>query len=313
MTIEISSFHKHKRLSVVQFRTMPNNTFEYISGAQAVKDDLIQVKEASDTGSVNNLHLYNLSDKYVFFMDGDILTGAKQNRVLNTSVLIAPNTKINLPVSCVEQGRWNAVSDKFNTSGWLSPQKLRAKKSRAVDESLKQSEGHMASQGEVWNDVADYSTAFSVKSPTMSLTDVYDKKKEDFDSFIKNYPADSGANGLAIFTDRELLNIDLFNRKDIYLEYYPRILKSAAMEIAALKEKENEITEAEAKYKTVELFDNLEKMKYTEHRGAGVGSEKRFEKDNLTGFELSFKNHLIHLTLLNLGETKHGERRPGIY
>ncbi len=313
MQLEISSFHKHKRLSVVQFRSIPNNTLDYISGAEAVKNDLIQVKEVSHDGSVNNLHLFNLSGSYVFFMDGDILTGAKQNRVLNTSVLIAPNTKINLPVSCVEQGRWNAVSEKFNTSGFLSPQKLRARKSKAVDKSLNENEGFKASQGEVWDDVESYSIAFKVKSSTMSLTDVYDSKKEDFDSFAENFPADKEANGLAVFTDQELLNIDLFNRTDIYHEYYPRILRSAAMEVAALDDKPNEITESEAKYKTDVLFDDLEKMKYTIHHGAGVGKEKRFEGDVLTGFELSFKSSMVHLALLNLEEPDNGKRRQRIY
>ena len=50
-------------------------------------------------------------------------------------------------------------------------------------------------------------------------------------------------------------------------------------------------------------------MDYTKHSGAGIGEEKRYDEDNLTGFELSYKNHLIHLTMLNLGESKNGERR----
>ncbi len=300
MQVEISSFHKHKRLSVVQFRSIPANTIEYMSGAEAVKSDLIQVKEVSIAGSVNNLHLFNLSDRHVFFMDGDILTGAKQNRVLNTSVFIAPNSKINLPVSCVEQGRWNAISDKFSAADYLTPQKLRARKAKAVDVSLKAKEGFRAQQGEVWDDVESYSTAYSIKSPTMNLTDVFDRKKADFDTFAKNFPVDEGANGLAIFTDRELLNIDLFNRTDIYREYYPRILRSTAMEVSALKDKVNEITEAEAGYKTADLFDNLEKMDYTVHPGAGIGTERRFDGNNLTGFELSYRGSLIHLALLNL-------------
>jgi len=89
MEIRINSFQKFRRLSVVQYTAEPANTINYISGPAAVKNDLIQVKEIDQAGSVNDLILFNLSDQYVFFMDGDILAGAKQNRVLNTSVLNA--------------------------------------------------------------------------------------------------------------------------------------------------------------------------------------------------------------------------------
>jgi hypothetical protein len=300
MQVRVVSFQKHKRLSIVQFLTAQQNTFEYISGPKAINEDQIQVKEVSQSGSVNNLFLFNLSNMYVFFMDGDILTGAKQNRVLNTSVMVAPNSKITLPVSCVEQGRWSAISDKFNTSDYISPQKLRAKKSRAVEENLRFERSHMAEQNEVWNDVESYSVAYKVKSPSMSLSDVFDSKKEDFDGFVKKFPVNHDANGLAIFTDKQLLNVDIFNRTDVYQEYFPKILRSTAMEVSQLKEKGNEITEAEAAFKTVNLFDNLEKIEYTVHPGVGVGEEKRFDSKELTGFELNFKNHLIHLTLLNL-------------
>lgn len=308
MQVRVVSFQKHKRLSIVQFLTAQQNSFEYISGPKAIQEDLIQVKEVSQSGSVNNLFVFNLSDKYVFFMDGDILAGAKQNRVLNSSVLLAPNSKITLPVSCVEQGRWIAISDKFSTSDYISPQKLRAKKSRSVDESLRLERRHMAEQNEVWNDVENYSIAYKIKSPTMSLSDVFESKKEDFEEFVKKFPVNHDANGLAIFTDKQLLNVDLFNRTDIYQEYYPKILRSTAMEISHLKDKGNEITDAEAAFKTVNLFDNLEKIEYTVHPGVGVGEEKRFDSKELTGFELNFKNHLIHLTLLNLEKENAGQR-----
>jgi hypothetical protein len=136
MQVRVVSFQKHKRLSVVQLLTAQQNTVDYISGPKAIKEDLIQVKEVSESGSVNNLFVFNLSDKYVFFMDGDILMGAKQNRVLNTSVLLAPNSKITLPVSCVEQGRWSRVSAKFMNSDYITPLKVRAGKSRNVSENV---------------------------------------------------------------------------------------------------------------------------------------------------------------------------------
>jgi hypothetical protein len=302
MQITTLSFQKSKRLSVVQFSSLSKNTFDYISADIAMKSNFIEVKEISKEGEVNTLFLINHSEKFVFLMDGDILQGAKQNRVLNTSVLVAPNSKINLPVSCVEQGRWNYVSNKFDTSEYISPQKLRAKKAESVKESLRSKRKYFADQGEVWDDVSDYSMVYNVASPSMNLSDVFENKKKDFEEFIKNFSVNTDANGLAVFTDKNLLSIDLFNRTDIYQEYFPKILRSTAMEVFHLKDKENLITEAEAIFKTVDLFDNLEKIEHKIHPGVGVGKEKRFDSEKLTGFELDYQNHLIHLTLLRLDE-----------
>lgn len=317
MQVRVVTFQKHKRLSVVQLLTAQQNSIDYISGPAAIKEDLIQVKEVSESGSVNNLFVFNLSNKYVFFMDGDILMGAKQNRVLNTSVLLAPNSKTTLPVSCVEQGRWSKISDKFDNTDNIIPLKIRAGKSRAVRDNLAGSGQHMADQGEVWHEVENYQMSFKINSPTMNLNEVYDKNKESFDAFIKNFQLNQDANGLAIFNDKKLLNIDVFNRTDIYQEYFPKILRSAAMEISQLKDKQNDVTEAEAVFKTVSLFDTIEKIEYTEHPGVGAGKEKRFDTDDLTGFELIFKNNLIHLTALNIEKRKDkgsdGNRRHRIY
>lgn len=300
MQVQILSFNKHRRLSIVQFATTQQNTFDYISGPKAISKELIEVREVSMSGSVNNLELVNLSDKFVFFMDGDILVGAKQNRVLNTSVLVAPNSKLNLPVSCVEQGRWRSVSSKFRPSDYISPDIIRAKKLKAVTGNLKKGRGHFADQSEVWDSVNEFSAMLDSYSPSFDLFEIIDKKKDKFEDFINNFPIDNRANGLAIFTDTLPLSIDLFNRTDIYQEYYPKRLRSSAMEVYNLSYRENPITEAEAKFKTLNIFDELEKAEHTIHNGVGVGTEKRYENEKFVAMELSYNSHLIHLALLNL-------------
>jgi len=316
MQVRAVEFQKHKRLSVVQFLTAQQNSFDYISGPTAIKDNLIQVKEVSDSGNVNNLFVFNLSDKYAFFMDGDILMGAKQNRVLNTSVLLAPNSKTTLPVSCVEQGRWSHVSSMFMDSDYITPQKLRACKSRNVSENLRARSEFDAGQSEVWKNVEDYHVMFNVSSPTMSLSDVYEKEKKSFEEFIKNFNLNKDANGIALVVDQKLLNIEVFNRTDIYSEYFPKILKSTAMEVLHLEAKENVLTETEAIYKTQTMFDTIDTIEKTKHKGVATGDEERFDSEEMTGFELRFRNHLIHLTALNVERSKdinrYGHRRNRI-
>lgn len=68
----------------------------------------------------------------MLFVEGQELKGAKQNRVLNTSVLIGAKSKTVLPVSCVEQGRWRYVSKGFTASGSYGSSKLRSVLKKSV-------------------------------------------------------------------------------------------------------------------------------------------------------------------------------------
>ncbi len=300
MNINILSFQQIKEMSLVQFSTEKQNTFDYISLTNAIEKNYLEITEIDETADVNNIIAYNKSDKYIFIMDGDILEGAKQNRVMNTSVLLAPNRKYIIPVSCVEQGRWNFVSKNFKSADYSAPFKLRSKKMREVQENLFTRGEHLSNQGEVWEDVHRYASHFRVSSATANLSDVYKKKESDFKEFIDSFEITEGANGIAVFARKKMLCIDVFNRTDIYSEYFEKILKSVAFEIFSLKEKDEKISEAEAKFKTQDFFDTLENTDKKEFDSVGVGSEFRYQTDSFTGFYLQYKEHLIHLTGLSL-------------
>lgn len=303
METKVISFRQNESLSVLQLATSFQNSFSYISSGEAIRKNLIEVKEVNESGNVNLLLVFNSSPNFVFFMDGDILAGAKQNRVLNTSVLLAPNSKTVLPVSCVEQGRWRHQSDKFSETDYSAPSKMRAEKAQRVSEGLKMNLGFTSNQGEVWDSVREFCEMHSVKSQTSSLSDVYNNKMDDFDKFTSSFELNEGANGLAVFINSRLLHIDIFNRMEIYGEYFPKLLRGDAMESFNLK-KEKDVTEAEAAYKALSFLDSFETLQFEEHPGVGVGIEKRFESKSLIGSELSYNDNIIHLTALNIHNNK---------
>ncbi len=300
MDLKMLSFQKSKGMAVVQFMSPDRNTFDYISGPDAIKNQLVQVKETSESGNVNKLFVFNLSDKFVFFMDGDILTGAKQNRVLNTSVLLAPNSKVSLSVSCVEQGRWSNHSPDFFSSDYIAPAMLRAKKAESFKRNIDARNIAEANQMGVWDDVREYSVRMNVSSATGDLHEVFESQKKAFDELNTSFTHNEDANGAAIFYKNKLLCADLFNRTNILNEYFPKLIRSAAMEIAYLEEKENPLQEAEAFYKTLTLFDSIKTMVFSVNKGMGAGEEKRFSDNKITGFKLDYEKYLIHLTALNL-------------
>src|SRR5437764_3330138 len=103
---------------------------DYQTLDEALAAQAFAVTEASEGGSVPTLKVSNKSARRVFLMAGEQLVGAKQNRVLNTSLLIESGTELPVPVTCVEQGRWSYRSRTFGSSGSSSHSRLRAKMTR---------------------------------------------------------------------------------------------------------------------------------------------------------------------------------------
>lgn len=298
MFASILSFHNQRNLSIVQLATARQDTFQYMSSSKAIKENLVEVKQVSDGGSVNALIVLNKSGFFVFMMDGDILAGAKQNRVVNTSILLAPMSRTMIPVSCVEQGRWSRVSDRFSGTPYSAPASLRADKARRVTENLARKQGHASNQHEVWEGVEHYRMVACVDSPTFNLSDVFDHKAGELDGFIGHCEPDPNANGLAVFIDHNLLSMDAFNRKDIYLEYFPKILRGVALEAFYMNKPAGEMKEAEAKFRTLDFLDRYDTLEFTYHSGVAAGSERRFDCGELTGFELCYQDEMIHLAAL---------------
>jgi hypothetical protein len=81
-----------------------------------VQRDLARVTEVSAIGGVPELKLINDADRPVLLLDGEELVGAKQNRILNVTVLAGAHSTIVIPVSCVEAGRWHHLSAEFAPS-----------------------------------------------------------------------------------------------------------------------------------------------------------------------------------------------------
>ena len=68
------------------------------------------VREVGEAGLVPELLVENPLAEDVLLYDGEELLGAKQNRILNVTVLVGGRSKLPIPVSCVEEGRWAARS-----------------------------------------------------------------------------------------------------------------------------------------------------------------------------------------------------------
>ena len=105
----------------------------------------VEVDEVNDAGSVPNLRVTNRLTDRVLLIDGQELIGAKQNRIVNTDVLVPATAKITIPVSCVEAGRWSYSRHGFH-AGKMAYRSARAAKCVQVHRSLQEDQGHRSDQ-----------------------------------------------------------------------------------------------------------------------------------------------------------------------
>jgi hypothetical protein len=136
------------------------------------------ITEVSDSGAVPTLTVTNNADRPVLLLDGEDLLGARQNRILNTTVLVAADGTATIPVSCVEQGRWSYRSRRFISSDYWLYASLRRMKAARVSDSLRRGGRHESDQGEVWDELADKAAHLRVDSPTGAMHAVYEQYAE---------------------------------------------------------------------------------------------------------------------------------------
>ena len=114
---------------------------DYMILEEALGQGAVEIKEVNHGGSVPDLKLINKSDCKLLVVDGEDLVGAKQNRIVNASFLIAGQTEITIPVSCVEQGRWSYRSQKFASGEKVMPPSMRREHQKVVAMSLNEGVG----------------------------------------------------------------------------------------------------------------------------------------------------------------------------
>jgi hypothetical protein len=138
-----------KNFGVVPLFHAANGGPLYLTLKEAMSQGILTISELGSEGTVPELKVINKGEVAVLLLDGEEVSGAKQNRVLNTTILVGPLTEVVIPVSCTEQGRWRYTSHNFAASGVVMAAKVRRDKSRSVSYNLRDSGEYRSNQGEV--------------------------------------------------------------------------------------------------------------------------------------------------------------------
>ena len=290
--LELGKPISFKRLTMFPFTGLAGRSIDYLTLDEAHKDGSASVSEVSETGSVPDLRFLNNGDKPVFLLDGEELLGAKQNRILNLSILVPGNSEINIPVSCVEQGRWSYNSDYFRSSDRSYFSKGRAKKARMVSNSLSGGMSARSDQGEVWRDVAEKTASFSVNSASDAMSDVFEAERGRIDEFVENIHHIPEQAGALFAIDGEVAGFDAFDKPSTLRKLLPKLVRSYALDALEGHHQRPPIIGVDT---INEFLKILSSGDINCSPSAGMGEDYRFKGDALAGGALINDGDVIHL------------------
>src|SRR5262245_776963 len=138
VSLGIPSAYRNLTLTPIVLKNGSLSAIEAMSLEEAIANGTIQVTEVSAEGHVPELRVKNSGDKAVLILDGEELVGAKQNRIVNLTILVAPRSEIVIPVSCVEAGRWGYSRSGFAAAERVLNPDIRYRKAAAVTKNLKE-------------------------------------------------------------------------------------------------------------------------------------------------------------------------------
>src|SRR5262245_42770197 len=233
VSLGIPSAYHHLTLTPILLKAGPLSATEPMSLEEAIANGTIHVTEVSAEGRVPELRVKNSGDKPVLILDGEELVGAKQNRIVNLTILVAPQSEIVIPVSCVEAGRWGYSRPGFAAAGRVLNPEIRYRKAEAVTKNLKERRVRSADQNAVWDGVSKALFALGAASPTSALGDGFDNRANDINDFLETLKPQAGQIGVIYRIDGVLAGLDLFGSKNAFARAFPKLVRGLAFQALA--------------------------------------------------------------------------------
>ena len=273
----------------------------YVTMKEALESGALLVTEVGEGGTVPELKVKNSSDKPVLLLDGEEVSGAKQNRVLNTTILIAAQAEVIIPVSCTEAGRWHYTTSHFTDSGNIMASQARREKARSVTQSLEHFEEFRSDQGRVWETIDQMAMSAEVASPTQAMSDVFESKAGELKDYLEAFTCPLNQRGMLVVINGEVVGLDMLSLSAAYQLLHPKLLKSYAMEATLNRKKKTPKASPEKAKAFIAAVKDCDEKKYN---SVGMGWDYRFEGKNLVGSALLYRKTVIHTAFFGVDEAE---------
>ena len=294
--VSLGEPQKHRNLTMIPLLAEGTTEPEYRLLDDAIASGSARVTEVSDSGSVPELKFINDGDQPVLLLDGEELVGAKQNRILNLTVLAPANKTIVIPVSCVEAGRWRFESREFASANRAHFATGRARKAAQVNESLRTSGTRRSDQAEIWREISEKADRLQARSETEAAATMYDTHRACLKEYLTALQTVDSQCGAMFAINGEVLGLDFFDSPMTLPKIFPKLVESFALDAI-----DSEMEEEEVSVKSIEDFLKDSAIATVERFPAvGEGEDHRLQGNGLGGGALVHRERVVHLCVFKL-------------
>lgn len=196
--------------------------------------------QAQATGpEVNGLWLTNKSGRPLLLLAGELVRGGHQDRIIQgDTIVVSSKTPVNLDVFCVEHGRWSPNKETIGP-GSLG---FGSFGGAMVAPTVRGSAVVSKSQQQVWDatdrtltrlNTTNESSAYRMNlesKPVQIQTDAYEK------AILGGFP-NGDVTGVIVAINGKPAWMDSFANHTLFAKYWPKLLKSYALEALSASEK----------------------------------------------------------------------------
>jgi hypothetical protein len=264
----------------------------YISFAEAVAHGAA-VKELPGGASVNDLIVHNPLDVAVLLYEGEEVLGAQQNRTFDASVLVAARLTLQVPVCCVEAGRWDGGrhDEAFAPAPQTANPRLRRMKNSQARASMAAGNEARAVQGEVWCEVADTAGRHGVNSDTDAMHDVFEGRRQQLDAVAAAVEMCCSQVGMLAAIGGRFVVLDHVSEVEAFAALHGPLVQGYALDALEVPEQAPPSTQ-DAR----DFLDLLLRAPCASGRAVGQGDAVRFDFGGLAGSGLICDDELVTLT-----------------
>ena len=260
---------------------------------EALADGALEVLE-KDGGVVQELLAHNKGTRPVVIIEGETLVGARQNRIVAHTVVVAAGKDVIVPVGCMEHGRWHFTSAQFASGASPSEWKVRREIKASVMRSRSAGGAARLNQSALWDRVEQELATAEVRSSTADYHELVSRRMGQAASRLADVRPVAGQVGLLATTDGLLVAIDLVGSAATWGHLAERAVRSL---LPAASDPEASASRPDAhRLSAQEWLRVLGAARIARRPAIGLGDDFELAADGLIGSGVWLDGHPAHLS-----------------